>query len=744
MTDTVTSTAVGTSLPWLPRAGRGVWVAGIYLVLGLVGLQLAIPPSTASPLFPAAGFALATTLCFRGPAVAGVFFGQFLMHMARCWWLGNGWPLVDVELAIAFATGAALQAYGAAAMVEWWSKGNWRQLAFERHLFGFLIVGGGVGCLVSATVGSTALGMVGFVPLAEVPYEGWKWYVGDTLGVFIFTPLTLLLVHADASGSWAGRRGVIIKTMVVFLLVLSAFAGASRWEQAARRRQLKGHAELAASRITDRLQLLVDRLQDSRDGLAHTPADDGLAQRIAERLLRQMPEIEAVAWLSRQPPEESHVSTPRVRLRSRDGRGVEQVWTDAFLRVAAAATQADGGIASMPSALSDVAAGEKGETADLLIAVAPDHEQREGATFVAEVAVNQLQEWALATLPNGLRIELLLDKKGVASSEPDPPGGLQVSEPLAIDWLDWTVVASADTSYSKGQFDVTWIVALLSLLFAALVADRDVALFVAVEREEVTNAAKQALDRELAIAHEIQQGLLPKGAPTVPGFDIAGHSRAAFSAGGDLYDFVSLGDGRLCLVIADVTGHGVGPALVAAEVRALFRALAPRFSSLGDAVAAVHSLLLDDLPEERMVTACFLAISPNRDAVEYFSAGHGPVLICRGATGQIEELGPQGLPFGFLDTAGAAEPAAAKLAAGDLFVVVTDGIVEASNAKGEMFGLDRLKEVVVRRRRSSAAGVVNELETAVDQYLEGEPQQDDVTAVVVKWAGDGAAGSSVA
>lgn len=729
MTDTVTSTAVGTSPPWLPRAGRGIWVAVIYLVLGLVGLQLAIPPSTASPLFPAAGFALATTLCFRGPAVAGVFFGQFFMHMARCWWLGNGWPLVEVELAIAFAAGAALQAYGAAAMVEWWSKGNWRQLAFERHLFGFLIVGGGVGCLVSAAVGATALGMVGFVPFADVPYEGWKWYVGDTLGVFIFTPMTLVLVHADAGGSWSGRRGVIIKTTVVFLLVLSAFVGASRWEQAARQRQLKGHAELAARRVADRLQLLVDRLQDSRDGLVRMPVKDGVAQSNAEQLLRRMPEVAVVSWLAQQAVTENQRIVPSVQVR--EGWALERAWEDVFSRLAAAATQADGGIASMPSALSHVAAGEGGETAGLLVAVAPGQEQREGATFVAEVVVNQLQERALGKLPSGLRLELLPDQEA-ASPEADPPGRLQVSQPLAIDWLDWTVVASADTSYSKGQFDVTWIVALLSLLFAALFADRDVALFVAAEREEVAHAAKRELDRELAIAHDIQQGLLPQTPPDLPGFEIAGHNRPALSAGGDFYDFVPLSDGRLAIVIADVTGHGVGPALVAAEVRALFRATASRATSLCDAVAAVHSLLLDDLPEERMVTACFLVISSDHDQVEYFSAGHGPLLICRGATGQIEELPSQGLPFGFLDTPAESVPAQATLAVGDLFVVVTDGLIEAIDVSGQAFGVERLKEVLEQHRRASSAVVVGEIEAAVDRYLGGRQRSDDTTAVVIK------------
>ena len=188
-------------------------LAAIYLVMGLVGLQLAIPPSTASPLFPAAGFALATALWYGWPAVFATFVGQFLMHMVRCWYEGNGWPPVQLILATGFAIGAAAQAAAAATLVKRWTGNTWRELAFERQLFGFLIVGGGIACVISSSVGSACLGVAGFVPLADLPYEGWKWYVGDTLGVFIFAPLTLVLLAGRGHIWQPANRRVLLKML---------------------------------------------------------------------------------------------------------------------------------------------------------------------------------------------------------------------------------------------------------------------------------------------------------------------------------------------------------------------------------------------------------------------------------------------------------------------------------------------------------------------------------------------------
>lgn len=727
------------SSPLPQQAGSGQtvrligWVTGLYLVLGIVGLQLAIPPSTASPLFPAAGFALATVLSFGRPAVVGTFLGQFCMHLVRCWLEGKGWPTVDLLLGLVFAIGAAGQAAAAAALVRRTTGESWRELAFERQLFGFLIIGGGVACLISATVGAVALGLAGFVAPADLPYEGWKWYVGDTLGVFIFTPLTLVLL-AGSAGAWrTDNRRVILKMLVIFALVLVAYAGAGRWEQTARLRQLSQDGQRAADRIADQLSLVVSRLQLSGRLLA---ADE--TQQHAEGARQLFDEAGEVVLVAVVPVVESGAESPLFVMRP--GWLPAAGLAETVLAVAAQA--ASGPLTARDDCL--LARGGPGRATEqatgLLLAVAADDRaggpQPSAGWLVVGIDHRTLLRQATTGLPEGVVIDAGGVRRAVAA-EPalaDGVGLIRWSGTVPLAWLDWQVELKADQRYLKGSFDATWLVAILSLVFAALFADRDVALLAAVSREEVAHQAKQRIERELAIARDIQQGLLPRQPPLVAGFELAGCSRPADQTGGDFYDFYPLADGRLAVAIADVTGHGLGPALVAAEVRALFRAAVSRGQPLGAAVAVMHQLLADDLPPERLVTACFAVLTPAGDAVEYLSTGHGPLLVCRAATGDVEELPSQGLPFGFLEQPGGESAAIVRLAPGDLFVLVTDGLFEAADAAGSPFGLAAVHEVLRQHRHEPAERLVGAMERALAIHLDRTPRQDDLTVVVIKRA----------
>lgn len=722
-------------------AFRVGWITGLYALLGLIGLQLAIPPSTASPLFPAAGFALAAVLWYGRVAVVGVFAGQFLMQMARCWLGGNGWPLIEFELALAFACGAALQAFLAAFLVTWWKKDSWRELAFERYLYGFLVVGGAIACVVSATVGMTALGLAGFVPGDDLLYEGWKWYVGDTLGVFVFTPLTLVFLGADA-GIWrSGNRGVILKMAVMFGLVMVAFSGAARWEQAARIRQLDNDGKLAASRLADRVRLLAERLKINRDLIGATGQPNQALPELAVSIFEQAAEIRLLAW---QPEVEQGSNQPNLPvLANQPGWSLAAEPSMAFGTLIATAQQT-----GQPAATAVWLVRQQKNTAGdpthdnvegLLVAVAADASGQSGRQpeggLVAGIEQQQLLQNAVGKLPAGLTMSVQTQRREAGGSAPPAK---QVGQDLhwvgslPVSWLDWQIEAETNSAYLKGDFDVTWIVAILSLLFTALFADRDIAFFAAVSREEAALEGKRRLEQELSIAHDIQQGLLPKQPPILSGFDLAGWNGMAEKAGGDLYDFVPLADGRLAIAIADVTGHGLGPALVAAEVRALFRATVARGEQLGEVVAAMHRVLAEDLPDQRLVTACFLLVSPEKNRVEYFSAGQGPLLLCRGGTGTVEQLPVQGLPFGFLDEPSTELAGQVELGRGDSLVLITDGFFEAVNPAGQPLGVPAVEAIVASHRHGTAAEMVTHLQHGVANFVAGMPQQDDLTAVVVK------------
>ncbi len=257
---------------------------------------------------------------------------------------------------------------------------------------------------------------------------------------------------------------------------------------------------------------------------------------------------------------------------------------------------------------------------------------------------------------------------------------------------------------------------------------------VAIQRQMLLEeyATKQRIERDLNIARTIQQGLLPKEQPRVPGFDVAGWNRPADLTGGDYYDFMSLDDGGLAITIADVTGHGIGPALVVSETRALYRAVVRQAHDLAAAADQVQALLAQDLPEGRFVTAFFGVLDPARSAVRYVSAGQGPILAYSAATGEFVDLPTQGLPLGIVPELPYEPTVEQPLAPGDMLVLLTDGFFEWSNPAGEQFGTRRVHDVVHAHRAAPAEQLIALLYDAVVEFAAGSPQADDLTAVIVK------------
>lgn len=245
-------------------------------------------------------------------------------------------------------------------------------------------------------------------------------------------------------------------------------------------------------------------------------------------------------------------------------------------------------------------------------------------------------------------------------------------------------------------------------------------------------ATKQKLVHDLDVARGIQQSILPDAAPPSEGFDIAGWNRPADQTGGDAYDFFDLGGGRIAIAAGDATGHGIGPALVAVECRALIRALAFHTNDLAHILGTTNSLLYQDLAASRYVTLCLAILDVASATISFASAGHGPILHYRAAADTFDELEVSGLPLGLFDGMTYTPPPPIHLESGDMFCIPTDGFFEYARTDGEFFGNQRIKDVLREHRHEPSATIAQRLYDSVIAFADGAPQIDDMTVVIVR------------
>lgn len=279
-------------------------------------------------------------------------------------------------------------------------------------------------------------------------------------------------------------------------------------------------------------------------------------------------------------------------------------------------------------------------------------------------------------------------------------------------------------------------------IFSLLAAQAAVAIVNARLHREAL--AKQRLDFELELAAEVQKSLLPRSAPPLPGFDLAGLSLPCEATGGDFYDFLKPGDtagdaAKLLAVIGDVSGHGVQAALLMTTARAFLRARLLSGGGPADIVDDVNRLLAGDMGDSgRFVTLFLLAIDARRREVRYVRAGHDPALLYDPGADAFTELGGTGIPLGIDPGWRYVEHQPAPLPAGALLVMGTDGIWEARRGDGEMYGKDRLRRVLRGAASGDARSVGRAVLVDLEGFLAGEPRHDDVTLVVVKASTDAA------
>lgn len=256
--------------------------------------------------------------------------------------------------------------------------------------------------------------------------------------------------------------------------------------------------------------------------------------------------------------------------------------------------------------------------------------------------------------------------------------------------------------------------------------------FLASLREAEVRRQVDLMNHDLRLARTIQEGLLPKQSPDLPGYDIAGWSQPADETGGDYYDWQPLPDGRLALSLADVTGHGIAPALVTASCRAYSRASFPSGGELGSLMNRLNTLLAEDLPANRFVTFVVAILEPRTGRLELLSAGHGPILVYKASEGRLYDFPAQGIPFGITSSFDYGAALEIELSASDFVVLLTDGFFEWAGPGDEQFGLERLKATVQAAKDLPAQELIARLYSEARAFARGIPQQDDLTAVVIK------------
>jgi sigma-B regulation protein RsbU (phosphoserine phosphatase) len=244
--------------------------------------------------------------------------------------------------------------------------------------------------------------------------------------------------------------------------------------------------------------------------------------------------------------------------------------------------------------------------------------------------------------------------------------------------------------------------------------------------------ADTALARELETARRIQLQLLPDVPHGLLGIRIACRSLPAHQVGGDYYDFFRWDESTLDLVIADVSGHDLGAALIMVETRSVLRAHAYRAGDAGDALAVLNELLYDDLTRTELFLSMFYAkYCTDTRLLSYANAGHNPPLLLRCGREGCMDLDADGMILGVMKGV-TFEEKSIRLLEGDMVVLYTDGITETRNGSGELFGRERLCRAVYAYRGAPPADVIDGVLQEVRAFSGNGVLQDDISLVVMK------------
>jgi sigma-B regulation protein RsbU (phosphoserine phosphatase) len=241
----------------------------------------------------------------------------------------------------------------------------------------------------------------------------------------------------------------------------------------------------------------------------------------------------------------------------------------------------------------------------------------------------------------------------------------------------------------------------------------------------------QRINEELALAWRVQSGFLPEDLPDIPGWQLAATLKPSRETSGDYYDVIPLPDGRLGILVADVSDKGLGAALLMVLSRTLIRTYASQYYTEPNSVlAAANQRILRDIHTDQFVTVFYGILDSASATLCYCNAGHNPPYLVRAQKGNVvQALRRTGIPLGIFEDA-TWEQMEVQLEPGDMLILYTDGITEAQNAQEQFFGEEQLLEVAQAQLGRSAQDVQDALMARVHEFMGNAPQFDDITLAV--------------
>ncbi|NQU16294.1 MAG: PP2C family protein-serine/threonine phosphatase, partial [Desulfobacteraceae bacterium] len=267
-------------------------------------------------------------------------------------------------------------------------------------------------------------------------------------------------------------------------------------------------------------------------------------------------------------------------------------------------------------------------------------------------------------------------------------------------------------------------------LLSAIASQAAISIYNSQLVEELKESER--VKRDMEVAERIQMSLLPEEPPRFGGVELAGRCVPAKNIGGDYYDFFAISEDELCIVIADVSGHSIGPALVMAATRSVLRSVVLQNSDPSAVLSRTSTIIYDDLTGAGLFISMFYVRYNRKTGVlTYANGGHNLPLVYRPEDGECITLDAEGMLLGVLDDIDF-DQGSVKLGKGDILVLYTDGITEAANSAAEQFGEERLYRVVQQNSDMTAQGLLDEVYRQVYQHSGDVAQYDDITMVVMK------------